>query len=183
MKQQKKKVLGEERRELILQWLMDEEQPITGTLLATKTNVSRQVIVQDISILKARNFPILATAQGYVYFKEQPKTDLVSRVIACKHSPEKTAEELNIIVDYGGIVKDVAVEHPVYGDLTASLMIRNRRDVQLFITKMATTNASLLSQLTDGVHLHTIEARRKDILDEICNTLSEAGFLLSSEDN
>jgi uncharacterized protein len=183
MKQQKKKVLGEERRDLILHWLMEEEQPITGTLLASRTNVSRQVIVQDISILKARNYPILATAQGYVFFKEQSNTELYSRVIACQHLPEETEHELNIIVDYGGIVKDVAVEHPVYGDLTASLMIRNRRDVQLFISKMKTTKASLLSQLTDGVHLHTIEARKRETLEEICQALSEAGYLLSTEDN
>jgi uncharacterized protein len=179
MKQQKKKILGEERRELILQWLIEEGQPITGTLLATKTNVSRQVIVQDISILKARNLPILATSQGYVYIKEHPKSDMVSKVIACQHQPEQTEDELNIIVDYGGIVRDVAVEHPIYGDLTASLMIRNRRDVQLFIEKMTSTNASLLSQLTDGVHLHTIEARKAETLEEICQALSEAGYLLS----
>ncbi|RXI99913.1 transcription repressor NadR [Anaerobacillus alkaliphilus] len=183
MKQQSKKILGEERRELILKWLMDKEQPITGTHLASKTNVSRQVIVQDISLLKARNYPILATAQGYVYMKEQTKTNFVSKVVACKHLPEQTEDELNIIVDFGGIVKDVVVEHPVYGDLTASLMLRNRRDVKEFITRMATTKAALLSQLTDGVHLHTIEARNISILEEICQALEEAGFLLKAEDS
>ncbi|OIJ11855.1 transcription repressor NadR [Anaerobacillus arseniciselenatis] len=183
MKQQEKKVLGEDRRNLILKWLTESSQPITGTLLASKTNVSRQVIVQDISILKARNYPILATSQGYVFIKEQAKTEMLSKVIACKHSPEETARELNMIVDLGGAVKDVVVEHPVYGDLTASLMIRNRRDVNDFIKKMSSTNASLLSQLTDGVHLHTIEARTEEQLTEICNTLNAAGFLLSSEDD
>ncbi|MCT8139522.1 transcription repressor NadR [Anaerobacillus sp. CMMVII] len=182
MKQPKKKILGEERRELILQWLMEEDQPITGTLLATKTNVSRQVIVQDISILKARNLPILATAQGYMYMREHPKADIVSRVIACRHQPEQTEDELNIIVDYGGIVKDVVVEHPVYGDLTASLMIRNRREVQIFMSKMASTKAVLLSQLTDGVHLHTIEARKQETLEEICQALENAGYLLNTEE-
>ncbi len=183
MKQQEKKVLGEDRRSLILKWLTESVEPITGTLLASKTNVSRQVIVQDISILKARNYPILATSQGYVFIKEQAKTDLYSKVIACKHLPEETERELNMIVDLGGSVKDVVVEHPVYGDLTASLMIRNRRDVQDFTHKMSSTNAALLSQLTDGVHLHTIEARTHEQLDEICNALSEVGFLLSSEDD
>lgn len=181
MKQQQKKVLGEERRKLILQWLNEAEQPITGTLLASKTNVSRQVIVQDISILKAKNYPILATSQGYIFIKEQLQTQLVSRVIACIHTPEETELELNIIVDLGGIVKDVVVEHAVYGDLTASLMIRNRRDVKEFIEKMAQTNATLLSQLTDGVHLHTIEARTETELDEICAALDKANFLLTSE--
>ncbi len=183
MIQKPRKILGEERRELILQWLMEEDQPITGTHLAAKTNVSRQVIVQDISLLKARNYPILATAQGYVFMKEQVNNNLVSKVIACKHLPEQTEDELNIIVDYGGIVNNVVVEHPVYGDLTASLMLRNRRDVKEFITSMKTTKAALLSQLTDGVHLHTIEARKESILEEICQALEEAGYLLNSEDN
>lgn len=178
---QKQKILGEERRELILKWLMDSNVPITGADLSAKTNVSRQVIVGDVSILKARNYPILATAQGYVYIKEQLKTDLISKVIACKHLLEDTEEELNIIVDHGGIIKDVIVEHQVYGDLTATLMIRNRRDVKEFISKMISTKAALLSQLTDGVHLHTIEARTQAELDDICIALANAGFLL--EDN
>ncbi|WNF37591.1 transcription repressor NadR [Bacillaceae bacterium IKA-2] len=182
MEQQIKKVLGEERRELILHTLMGTEQPITGTFLATKTNVSRQVIVQDISILKARTHPILATSQGYLFLREQMKSEAISKVIACKHLPEDTEKELNIIVDFGGVVKDVVVEHPVYGDITALLMIRNRRDVNEFMTKMASTKAALLSQLTSGVHLHTIEARTGQQLDEICNALKEANFLLTNED-
>ncbi|OIJ16572.1 transcription repressor NadR [Anaerobacillus alkalilacustris] len=181
MKQQQDKILGEERRELLLQWLMETDSPITGNDLATKTNVSRQVIVQDISILKARNYPILATSQGYIFIKEQLKVDLHSKVIACKHSPEDAIHELNIIVDHGGIVKDVVVEHQVYGEITASLMIRNRKDVKEFISKINSTNASLLSQLTGGVHLHTIEARTQEEINEICIALAQAGYLL--EDN
>ncbi len=182
MKQQQKKVLGEDRRELIMQWLLEEDQPITGALLATKMNVSRQVIVQDISILKARNNPILATSQGYIYLKDQHKSEIYSKIIACMHLPEQTEAELNIIVDHGGIVKDVIVEHPVYGDLTAALMIKNRRDVQEFITKMASTKASLLSTLTDGVHLHTIEANKAEILEDITKALAKAGYLLSTDE-
>lgn len=182
MKQQEQKILGEERRELILQWLMEEDQPITGNLLASKTKVSRQVIVQDISLLKARNYPILATSQGYMLIKEHLPSTMVTKVIACKHSPQETEDELNIIVDNGGMVKDVVIEHPIYGDLTASLMIRNRRDVQDFIKKLNSTKASLLSQLTDGVHLHTIEARNERILEDITTALANAGYLLSTED-
>lgn len=175
-----KKVLGEERRELIIGWLKNSRIPLTGSDLANKTNVSRQVIVQDISILKARNHPIIATSQGYIYMKEKANLEIHSRVIACQHQPYDTENELNIIVDLGGIVKDVVVEHPVYGEITASLMIRNRRDVKQFIEKMNSTNASLLSELTEGVHLHTIEAEFEDQLDEICGALDSAGFLLTN---
>ncbi|MGO4887426.1 transcription repressor NadR [Anaerobacillus sp. MEB173] len=173
-----KKVLGEERRELILEWLKNESAPLTGSDLAKRTNVSRQVIVQDISILKARNLPILATSQGYIYVKNKQEDMRVSRVIACHHKPESTKEELTIIVDHGATVKNVIVEHPIYGDLTASLMLRSRRDVEDFLKKVDMTKAPLLSILTDGTHLHTIEADTTEQLDDVCSALEKAGYLL-----
>lgn len=82
MKQnEQKKILGEERRQLILQWLLAANEPLSGNELSKKTNVSRQVIVQDISLLKARNEPIIATAQGYLYLKPQEKQQTFERVI------------------------------------------------------------------------------------------------------
>ncbi|MGC7477980.1 3H domain-containing protein, partial [Pandoraea pneumonica] len=78
-------------------------------------------------------------------------------------------------------VKDVSVEHPIYGDITASLMHRSRRDVDQFITKLEETGASLLSKLTGGVHLHTIEADSVRQLDEACAALQQAGYLLKNE--
>ncbi|MCD8502933.1 MAG: transcription repressor NadR [Bacillaceae bacterium] len=175
-----KKMLGEERRNLMIEWLERSAKPITGSDLARKTNVSRQVIVQDISILKARNHPIIATSQGYIYMKDKKNLEVHARVIACQHQPNQTEHELNIIVDLGGTVKDVVVEHPVYGEITASLLIRNRRDVKHFIEKFNSTNAALLSELTEGVHLHTIEAEFSDQLDEICEALDSAGYLLTN---
>ncbi|MDF4730806.1 HTH domain-containing protein, partial [Vibrio parahaemolyticus] len=88
MKQnEQKKILGEERRQLILQWLLAANEPLSGNELSKKTNVSRQVIVQDISLLKARNEPIIATAQGYLYLKPQEKQQAFERVIVCQHKP------------------------------------------------------------------------------------------------
>ncbi|WP_096201444.1 transcription repressor NadR [Bacillus sp. FJAT-45350] len=176
----KKKILGEDRRKLILQWLQDNQKPITGNELAEKTNVSRQVIVQDISILKARNHDILATSQGYIYLQGNLEKEKHKKVIACKHHPEDTKKELMIIVDHGVTVKDVTIEHPVYGDLTGSLMLSNRRDVEQFIQKMEQTKASLLSELTEGVHLHTLEATTKEQLTEAVLALNKEGFLLQT---
>ena len=174
-----RKKSGNERRNLILQWLKDSNEPLTGQVLAEKTNVSRQVIVQDISLLKAKNEPIIATAQGYVYLNEQQSNTLFKRIIACKHTPDEMEEELKILVDHGVLVRDVSVEHPTYGELTASLMIKNRRDLAQFIQKMDETNSSSLSDLTDGVHLHTIEAETLEQLDDACEELEKAGYLLS----
>ncbi|MGM2835564.1 3H domain-containing protein, partial [Bacillus cereus group sp. Bce025] len=44
--------------------------------------------------------------------------------------------------------------------------------------KIENTNASYLSQLTDGIHLHTIEADSKEKLDAACEALDKAGFLV-----
>ncbi|PWA10719.1 transcription repressor NadR [Pueribacillus theae] len=182
MKGNKEKILGDERRALILKWLKEEGKPITGSALAKRTNVSRQVIVQDISLLKAKNEPIVATAQGYLYMEQPPAKPPFQWVIAVKHKPEDTRKELEILVDHGVTVRDATIEHPVYGDLTGSLMISSRRDVDLFIKKMKSAKASLLSELTDGVHMHTLDAENEEQLQEACHALEKAGFLLRQND-
>ncbi|ART77444.1 transcription repressor NadR [Sutcliffiella horikoshii] len=175
---QEKKVLGEERRNLLLHWLQTEDKPLTGGELAGRTNVSRQVIVQDISLLKAKNEPILATSQGYVYMKPFGEQVKKERIIVSFHEPHRTKEELYILVDHGVTVKDVRIEHPVYGDLNASVMVSSRAEVDAFIRKIKQTNASYLSQLTDGTHLHTIEADSEEKLDAACAALKEAGMVV-----
>ncbi|QTN01258.1 HTH domain-containing protein [Sediminibacillus dalangtanensis] len=172
------KLTGEKRRGTILQWLKDAKNPITGGELAEKTNVSRQVIVQDISLLKAKNEPIMATSQGYLYIRETPEEFLHKRVIACTHRPDQTKEELYLLVDHGVTVKDVRIEHPVYGDLTASIMVSSRHEVDQFLDKIHSTNAAYLSQLTDGTHLHTLEADTEEKLDAACTALEKADILI-----
>ncbi|WP_027407948.1 transcription repressor NadR [Anoxybacteroides tepidamans] len=175
---EEKKILGEQRRTLILEWLKESKRPLTGAELAAKANVSRQVIVQDISLLKARNEPIIATSQGYLYLQAPTQNETYTRIVACFHTPEQTKEELYLIVDHGVTVKDVKIEHPVYGDLTASVMVSNRQEVDQFIQKIEDTKSSYLLQLTDGTHLHTLEADSLAKLDAACCALQKAGFLI-----
>lgn len=178
----KRKLLGEERRSKLLQILKLSHEPITGSDLSKKTNVSRQVIVSDITLLKARNEPIIATSQGYMYMHTAGKPQLVERTIACQHEPFRTEEELNLLVDLGVTVKNVTIEHPIYGDLTASIMVSSRKDVQQFLKKMADTNASFLLELsTDGIHLHTLSAPSEEILNEAEQALKKAQFLVDKE--
>lgn len=68
------KLIADERRNAIIRWLSEEHSPITGSELAKRSGVSRQVIVQDMSILKAKGEPIFATAQGYLYFSQEKKS-------------------------------------------------------------------------------------------------------------
>lgn len=171
-----KKMTGQERQAYIIDKLKMALQPIPGRAFAEETNVSRQVIVQDVSLLKAKGEPILATSQGYVYMKE--KTPLQkSRVIVCRHQPEETLQELYLIVDHGVRIHDVRVEHPVYGDLTGIVSVSNRQEADQFFQKVSESNAALLSELTEGVHLHTIEADQEEKLDAAEQALKRAGLL------
>ncbi|PLT32414.1 transcription repressor NadR [Bacillus sp. V5-8f] len=174
----KKKLFGEERRVKLLDILKTSEKPVTGTELAHIANVSRQVIVSDITLLKAKNEPIVATAQGYMYFHNPQTQQSFEKIVACEHPPTRTEEELNILVDLGVTVKDVKIEHPVYGDLTASIMVSNRKEVKQFLGKINETNAAFLSELTGGIHLHTLMAYSEELLDEAEAALEKAGLLV-----
>ena len=174
-----KKIFGDERRKQILQWLTDSRHPLTGGELAERANVSRQVIVQDISLLKAKNEPIIATSQGYMYLQQNKEEKLFERVVACKHTPEQTRDELQLIVDHGVTVKDVIIEHPVYGDLKASIMVSNRSEVEQFTEQVETTDAPYLLELTGGVHLHTLQADSESKLDNAPRSLQEANYIVT----
>ncbi|MBT2574248.1 transcription repressor NadR [Bacillus sp. ISL-51] len=173
------KLTGAKRRETLLHWLKEAGSPLTGGELAKKANVSRQVIVQDISLLKAKNEPIIATSQGYLYISRTAGGEKdAERIIACIHGPERTEEELELIVDEGVTIKDVIIEHPVYGDLTASIRVSTRKEMKQFMNKINSTNAAHLSQLTGGVHLHTLSAPTEERIDQACQALDDAGILI-----
>lgn len=172
-----KKMLGEERRLALLQLLKNTSNPITGTDLAKHANVSRQVIVTDMNILKARNEPILSTSQGYLYMNEQPSNRFERKIVCC-HSSEQTKDELYAIVDCGVTVENVIVEHAVYGEITASLRLSNRFEVDTFLQKLTDSKAGHLSVLTDGTHLHVISAISEQQLDQAVVKLMVLGILV-----
>ncbi|MBS4199798.1 transcription repressor NadR [Bacillus sp. FJAT-49732] len=180
MEEETKKLHGDARREMLLSILKNSQTPITGSKLSQIANVSRQVIVGDITLLKAKDEPIIATSQGYMYMNMNPVNQIFEKTIACLHTREQAEEELNIIVDHGVTVKDVKVEHPVYGDLTASIMVANRQEVQTFLEKIKETNASLLAELTLGIHLHTLTASSEEAIKKAEAALKAAGILMDS---
>jgi len=173
------KMNGAERQIFILDQLKAANSPISGRTFAEQTNVSRQVIVQDVSLLKAKNEPIIATSQGYIYLQPVKDAKWCKRIIACKHKPEETKAELYAIVDCGVTIHDVRVEHPVYGDLTGILNVSSRQEVDQFIDLLHDSNAVLLSELTDGIHLHTIEAESEEKVDAAIAKLEAAGYLFA----
>jgi len=172
------KMLGTERRQLLVTTLIQSKEPITGRELGDLTNVSRQVIVGDITLLKAKGEPIIATNRGYVYMHPQVELERTECVIVCNHTSEQTEEELNILVDNGVTVKDVKIDHPVYGDLTASVMVSNRNEVKKFIENIQKTNATFLLELTEGIHLHTLIANSEKEINNALAALRRAGILV-----
>lgn len=172
---------SDRRREEILKVIQKSKEPIKGSQLAKLFSVSRQVIVQDIAILRAAGAEIIATPNGYI-----TPSNFVSqkhrRIIACRHSEEGTEEELMIIVNLGGTAVDVIVEHEIYGEFKAELMLASPADVKNFIRKVKEEGAKLLSSLKEGIHLHTIEAPTPEILDRIEEALDSKGYILKEDE-
>ena len=166
---------GAERRKTILKLMKESTKPLSGGALGTATGVSRQVVVQDIALLRSEGYSILATARGYLL--DEPKEEKCSRLFKVYHDESRTEEELNLIVDLGGIVEDVMVNHKVYNKVSAPLNIKNRRDVQNFLKNLRAGKSTPLSRITSGYHFHLVSAEEMEILNEIEDTLRQNNFL------
>ena len=147
--------------------------PISATRLAEKYNISRQVVVGDIAILRAEGNAITATPRGYV-LERDAKTKYI---VACRHTKDELLDELYTIIDEGCGVIDVIVEHSVYGQITGLLHLFSRRDVDNFWESFCNNNAQPLCTLTDDVHLHTLACPTKAHYENVVKALSEKGYL------
>lgn len=170
----------QDRRQALLELLVESREPVTGTALAARFGVTRAVIVQDIAILRAAGESILATPQGYVYGAAPRSRGAYTTQVAVRHGPTVAdiEAELNAMVDAGAFVRDVIVEHPLYGELRGLLMLGSRRDVAEFCSRMAAAGAEPLLTLTGGVHLHTLEADSEEVFVQVRRSLSVLGMLV-----
>ena len=169
---------GEERRKQLLNILSSSNNPVSGGTLAKELNVSRQIIVQDISLLRANGATIFSTNKGYLLQEDRK----YSRVFKVYHTDDQVEEELSTIVDAGGQIRDVFVYHKVYGVLKADLGIKSRRDIRDSMEEISTGKSSLLKNVTSGYHYHTIDAESEEILDAIQEELQQKGFLAKLQD-
>ena len=167
---------GEQRRAQMLRLLQTAKEPIPGARLAKEMGVSRQVIVQDIALLRAVDKNILSTNKGYILFHSEP--DEHTRSFHVHHTNEQITDELQTIVDCGGSVKDVTVEHPIYGQISADLIIRSRVDVANFVAQVGKYRTKPLTELTDGEHFHTVTAADEQTLERIEQALAQKGYLI-----
>nr|WP_027870252.1 transcription repressor NadR [[Eubacterium] cellulosolvens] len=169
---------GEERRKKIVQALHEKKDPISGGKFAEAFGVSRQVVVQDIALLRASGKNIFSTSRGYVLQEK----DSATRVFKVIHSDDEVREELSAIVDLGGIIEDVFVYHRVYGVIRGPLNIRSRLDIEKYLQNIASGKSKLLKNTTSGYHYHTVTAASEEILDLIQEKLQERGFLAKLQD-
>lgn len=165
---------GEQRRKQLLSLLADSKTPIAGSVLAKQLQVSRQVIVQDIALLRANGVDILSASRGYLMLQAAKEA---SRVFKVLHSDAQTEEELTMIVDMGGKVRDVFIYHKVYGVVRADMKINSRKDVQDFMERIQSGKSWFLKNTTSGYHYHTIFAEDEQTLDEIQQELVRKGML------
>ena len=165
---------GEERRKEILEQIRTAQKAVSGSALACRFGVSRQVIVQDVALLRAAGSDIISTSRGYLL--RRPRA--LRRCFKMQHTDEQLAEELCAIVDLGGCVVDVFIHHRVYGTITAELWINSRHKVETFLEDIRSGKSSPLKNITSNYHYHTIEADSEEILDRIEDRLREKGFLV-----
>lgn len=163
----------EKRHQDIVNMLREAKEALTGADLAQACQVSRQVIVQDIAILKASNYNIISTNKGYLLVDPPGR----QRVLKVRHKDSQIGDELYTIIEAGGRVKDVFVRHEMYGEIRADLSLSTSRDVDAFVRNLQEGKVTPLKKLTDGSHYHTVEAASDEILDEIEKRLRDKGYL------
>lgn len=170
-------LMGHERRSAILERLRGASLPVSGTALAEGAGVSRQVIVQDIALLRADGHDVVATNRGYVLREGQSTPSVPTRLIKVRHAVDELEDELETIVDRGGTVQSVMVNHRAYGKISANLDIRSRAGIARYLEDIRTGKSTPLMTVTSGYHFHRISADTEEALDDIEAALAAKGFL------
>ena len=150
---------GLERREEMIEQIRRSAVPLSGKSLAETYGVSRHVI---------------STNRGYVL--EQPVH--ATRVFKVNHTDAQLEEELCSVVDLGGCVENVMVNHRVYGHIEANLQVNSRRKAAEFMEGIRSGKSSPLKNITSDYHYHKVSADSEKTLDLIEETLKEKGFLV-----
>lgn len=171
---------AEQRRQEIYSHIASATSPVSASTLAKTFGVSRQIVVGDVAILRASGYDIASTPKGYML--ADAESEGVIKIFVCNHLPEQTEAELSAILYHGGEVIDVIVSHPVYGQISAPLNLKTQFDIAIFLQKVASEEAALLSDLTGGLHLHTVRCPDEASYKRIYATLDELGVIFKGEE-
>lgn len=164
---------GNLRREELIKILKQNSNAISASRLAKIFNVSRQIIVGDIALLRAQGETIVASSKGYTL---NPYSEGMPFIVAVNHKEADTLKELLLFVKMGTIVVNVMVEHPLYGELVGNLNIKTNQDIEEFLN----IKGSLLSSLTNGIHLHTIICKDLDHYNDVVSELEKENLLYNN---
>lgn len=166
-------MLGQERRFEILALLEGATGPISGAEIASRCGVSRQVIVNDIALLRREGNEVISTHHGYVLARHGGPCRRLYKVC---HDETRVQEELYAIIDLGGTVEDVIVNHRFFGKIEAKLGLSSRREARRFIDEITHSKSTLLCKTTSGYHFHHVSADSDEVLDEIAAELQRLGL-------
>ena len=169
---------GQKRREEIITQIKESKSSLSGQTLAEYFGVSRQVIVQDIALLRAEGYGIISTNRGYLLQGEKS----ASRVFKVCHTDTAIEDELCSIVDLGGCVENVIVHHKVYGTMEAQLGINSRRKIALFMEDIQKGKSSPLKNITSNYHYHKVSADSVETLDFIETMLKAKQYFIEMEE-
>jgi len=129
--------------------------------------------------MRAENYGILSTNKGYLLRSEKTENMQPKRVFFVKHSRQQVLEEFRTVLELGGKFLDVAVEHEIYGQIRADLLIETDEDAVEFYEKLLVCRDNPLNVLTDGCHYHTVSAPSEKLLDLIEAELCGKGMLIT----
>ncbi|MCR5196658.1 MAG: transcription repressor NadR [Pseudobutyrivibrio sp.] len=166
---------GQTRRQKLVELVAKSDKPVSGTTLASELNVSRQVVVTDIALIRANGIDIISTNRGYIVNTDNHKC---KRVIKCRHTDEQILDELFTIVDNGGCAENIIINHRYYNRLEAPLNVHSRKDAKEFMEAIESGKSKSLSSATSGYHYHTISADSEESLDIIEQELKAKGYWL-----
>ncbi|MBO4457386.1 MAG: transcription repressor NadR [Butyrivibrio sp.] len=170
---------GQARRKKIIDIVKKSDKPVSGTFLAQQLNVSRQVVVTDIALIRANGVNIISTNRGYIINSDSGRC---KRIIKSHHTDEQILEELFIIVDNGGCAESTIINHRYYNRLEAPLNVSSRREAKKFMEAIVSGKSKSLGSATSGYHYHVISADDEATLDIIEEELKAKGFWLPLDD-
>lgn len=163
-----------DRRAEILSLIGNSGSPVAANFLSEKYSVSRQVIVQDIAILRAQGYGVISTNRGYVLGSGLR----AERVFKCRHTLDELVKESEIIISLGGKIEDISVNHRVYGKISARLELSTLRHAEELYRSLVSGASKPLMSVTDGYHYHTVSGENEQTLDKIEASLREKGYLI-----
>ena len=169
---------GQARRQKLIEIIQKSDKPVSGTALAQQLDVSRQVVVTDIALIRANGIDITSTNRGYVI----TNTNKCKRIIKSRHTDDQILDELFTIVDNGGVAENIIINHRYYNRLEAPLNVSSRREAKEFMEAIESGKSKSLSSATSGYHYHIISAADEETLDVIEQELKEKGFWLPLDD-